>query len=418
MRAEFAVPVLLFCLIAACGDDSKESPAPDTAASEDTAAELDTPPDEDLAEPDQGPYPGYHSETYADLPSWLCHPDAEGDACDADLDETVVAADGTTEVRPHIRAEGPPVDCFFVYPTISLDKTPNSDMDPGPEEKFIAYNQAARYSAYCRVFAPVYRQVTIGSLVGQNPDADRELATADVVDAFKHFIANHAQGRPYLLVGHSQGAGKLRELIVAEIEGDEWLESRLVAAHLIGTAIEVPNGALTGGAFTTLPLCQSQDEAGCVLTWGSYRKTVPPTAEFGVFGKTADPNTFAGCTNPAALTGGETPIRSSFPAKVIPELTAFLGGSAASPWADPENPPTEITTGFFTTPGLLTGECVKDGDFDYLEVSIHADESDPRRDDLAGDLAKGWGLHLVDMHLVMGDLMEMTGRQIDAWLAR
>ena len=40
----------------------------------------------------------------------------------------------------------------------------NSDLSIDPEERSIALYQAARYSQHCRVFAPMYRQVTLAAL--------------------------------------------------------------------------------------------------------------------------------------------------------------------------------------------------------------------------------------------------------------
>ena len=61
-------------------------------------------------------------------------------------------------------ARPPPrrVDCFYVYPTVSGQKTGNANLNIDPEERSIALFQAARFSQACRVFAPMYRQLTLG----------------------------------------------------------------------------------------------------------------------------------------------------------------------------------------------------------------------------------------------------------------
>ena len=58
----------------------------------------------------------------------------------------------------------PKIDCFYVYPTVSDQKGPNANLHIDPEERSIALYQAARYSQYCRVFAPMYRQITVPAL--------------------------------------------------------------------------------------------------------------------------------------------------------------------------------------------------------------------------------------------------------------
>ena len=89
------------------------------------------------------------------------------------MDATQVNADGSTKVIPWTPAKNAPVDCFYVYPTISADPGSNSDLNPSPEQEgYAARNQVARLGEQCRVFAPVYRQVTLAGLTGKaSPDA-------------------------------------------------------------------------------------------------------------------------------------------------------------------------------------------------------------------------------------------------------
>jgi hypothetical protein len=70
-----------------------------------------------------------------------------------------------------------------------------------------------------------------------------------------------------------------------------------------------------------------------------------------------------------------------------------------------------VTTPFVSLPGLVSAQCVSEGDFTYLSVKVNADPADPRTDDIGRrhrggrrhDL-KDWGLHLIDVNLEMGDL--------------
>ena len=189
-------------------------------------------------------YEGYTSEVYADDAHWLCKPGIEDDVCSRDLDATAVAADGTIDVIEHETAEDPPVDCFYVYPTTSADPGPNSDFDPGePAEIATVYNQVARLSSTCRVYAPC----TASSPSRSSPEAPRRpkvdppaVAYGDVLGAFKDYIANESDGRGFVLVGHSQGAGMLTRLIEGEIDDEPRLRDRLVAAYLLGSTVHVP----------------------------------------------------------------------------------------------------------------------------------------------------------------------------------
>jgi len=341
----------------------------------------------------------YRSEVYDVRENWLCRPDTTDDPCHGDLDTTVIAADGSTTVERHEAAADPPIDCFYVYPTISGDQAMNSDLIPGPEEATTVRNQAARLNSQCRVFAPLYRQVTLAVITGgTGGSGDRaragEIAYGDVLDAWRWYLANENDGRGVVLIGHSQGAGHLNHLIRDEIDPDPDARARLVGAYLLGSSVAVPEGEVVGGDFQDVPLCTADDETGCVVTYASFRSTSPPP-ENSFFGRPRSGAGVAGCVNPAGIGEGDVELHGTFPA------------SAAD---DPS-----VTTPFVSFPGLLTGECTSEGGFTFLRVTVHGDPADPRVDDIPGDLTPQWGLHLVDANLAMGDIVAMVGRQADAY---
>ncbi len=367
--------------------------------------------------PDQ-PYARYQSEIYQSLDPWLCHPDQDdGDnICLRDLSATVVVADGTATNESHTPAADPAIDCFYVYPTASFDSAGNSDLQANDEEIFIVLNQAARFNSVCRVFAPVHRQVTLSVIFNDALVGDRELAYGDVLDAFKHYIANDNEGRGFILIGHSQGSGHLTRLIQEEIERNPVLGERLVAAYLLGTTIAVPKDKDVGGTFQATPLCRAADQTGCLVTYSSWRDRDPPDAD-ALFANTGDPNTVAGCVNPATLTNGKATLRPYFPGEVKGVFTIALG-EGSSPYADPEaHDP--IPTPYYTMPDFVQAECVDRGEYQYLEITVMADEEDPRADDFNGDFrgAVGWGLHLVDVSLALGNLIALAESQSAAWSA-
>jgi hypothetical protein len=76
------------------------------------------------------------------------------------------------------------------------------------------------------------------------------------------------------------------------------------------------------------------------------------------------------------------------------------------PWVTPEQP---VETPWVSVPGLLTAECKSNAIATYLEITVHGDPSDPRIDDIVGDLTPDWGLHLVDFNVGMGNLVEIVG---------
>jgi hypothetical protein len=356
---------------------------------------------------------------YSDPKSWLCRPGQPG-ACDVDLTTTVVGSGGKLTRETWTADANAPIDCFYVYPTVSTDPTPNSDMTPDAAELNVIRQQFARFGSKCRPYAPMYRQITLAGLrlmmAGASPGVsiDHGLQYDDVRDAWNYYLEHDNKGRGFVLIGHSQGSFILAELIRQEIDGKP-VESRMVSSILAGTTLAVPRGKEVGGAFQHVPLCHSASQTGCVITYASFRSTVPPPANT-LFGKVASPDMVAGCTNPAALGGGSG------------ELHAYLsaGGNTITrttppkPWVMPERP---IETPWVSVPGMLTARCTSNENATYLEVTVHSDPSGRRADDIVGDISTNgqvlanWGLHLVDVNLAMGNLVDTVGRQAQAWLA-
>ncbi|HEX8486592.1 DUF3089 domain-containing protein [Sphingomonas sp.] len=351
---------------------------------------------------------------YAQDAAWLCRP-GRADACAVEQDVTVIRADGKRKVERFRAARQPAFDCFYVYPTVSMDQSANSDMTIGDEERQVAASQAARFTAKCRVFAPMYRQVTLGALraamTGQPNPGDRAMALADVTAAWNAYLARDNGGRGVVLIGHSQGASVLKALIAQSIEGQP-IRRNIVSAMLIGTNVAVPAGADVGGDLKRMPLCRSATQYGCVVTYTSFRADAPPPAN-SRFARVPDAGMVAGCTNPAALAGGKAVADAILG-------TAGAGQSSArpGPWTRDGAP---LTTRFVKVPGLISTECVARDGFAYLAVTVNADPADARTDAIVGDVTyqgrvlADWGLHLIDMPAVMGDLVALADTQAQAW---
>jgi hypothetical protein len=396
---------------AACSSDDGGG---EGAGGGDEAAADTTAPAADVELP--AAYEGYESELYADDANWLCKPGIDDDVCARDLDATAVSADGSTEVLAHEPAEDPAVDCFYVYPTTSGDEGPNSDLEAGEsEEIFTAYNQAARLSASCRVFAPVYRQVTLSMIGGgEAPEGvdPGQVAYDDVVDAFRHYVANESEGRGFVLYGHSQGASLINQLISEEIDDEPRLRDRLVSALILGWGLSVPDGEVVGGDFANVPLCEAAGQVGCAVSYASFRSTSPPPAD-SFFGRPRGGSGLAACVNPASPEGGSAALQPYF--LVDQADGALLGGSAAQPFADVARTE-EITTPFVTYPDFVEAECVRDeDDVSYLSLTVNGDPDDPRTDDIGGDLTPEWGMHLIDANVAMGDLVDLVQAQAEAY---
>lgn len=360
---------------------------------------------------------------YADDRNWLCRPGRQ-DACAVDMTTTVVSADGKLSRETWAIDANAPIDCFYVYPTVSTDPTPNSDMTADPAELNVVRQQFARFGSRCRPYAPLYRQVTLaglrrvlgGGATSAASALDRGTGYDDVVDAWRHYLANDNRGRGFVLVGHSQGSFVLAEMIRREIDGKP-IQKQLVSAILMGATLSVPKGKDAGGSFKTIPLCKSASQVGCVITFASYRSTVPPPANT-LFGRITEPELVAACTNPAALAGGSGPLH----AYLARDGRTITGTTPPKPWVVPEQP---IDTPWVSVPGLLTARCTSnDHASGYLEVTVNGNPADPRVDDIVGDLGVGaavlanWGLHLIDVNLAIGNLLDIVGQQAKAYGGR
>lgn len=426
-------------VVAGCSSDDDDTGASDpstTAATGDPSTTTAADPDGEAGQTGQGQplerYADYETVNYDDPGRWVCRPDTD-DLCDGDLTATVVAADGTLTEETFEPAADPPIDCFYVYPTISRDATSFSDWDASDDEEgFVTLNQAARLQSQCRLFAPVYRQRTLTALTagmagGEAPGGETVDPFADVLDAFRTYMANDNGGRGVVLIGHSQGSAMLSQLIAEEIDPNDDVRAVLVAAYLAGWSVSVPEGADVGGQFQNVPVCRADDQTGCVVSWAAFRASAPPPAG-SFFGRPVAGSRSAGaeqpegqvavCASPADLAGGvggeAVEVHSYFPSNREASILGDLGVSTrAAGWLEADAG--EITTPYVTVPGLVRARCVRDGEFTYLAVEVQADPAGPRADDIPGDLTPEWGLHLVDVNLVMGDVVELVGRQAEAY---
>jgi hypothetical protein len=353
---------------------------------------------------------------YAKTENWLCLP-GRADACAVDQTTTIVAANGKATTETFKPAAAPPVDCFYVYPTVSTDPSDLSDMSIDQAERSVVEQQLARFASQCKIYAPMYRQVTLAGLrkamMGQ-PVVDGALGYADVRDAWNYYLTHENKGRGVVLIGHSQGSRVLLQLLKQEVDGKP-AQKQMISALILGMNTPVD----AQGRYGTMPLCTTADQIGCVVTYVSFRATSPPPAN-SRFGKTDASGMRSGCVNPAALLAGKAstetaPVHSYFGLKPM-----GASGKPPAPWIKDQT----VTTPFVSTPGLVSARCVSEGDFTYLSVTVNADPADPRTDDIGGDIVigamtlKDWGLHLIDVNLEMGDLTALVGRQSKAYLAK
>jgi hypothetical protein len=339
---------------------------------------------------------------------WLCRPGLADNPCASSRATTAVTASGATRpVAERKRRRRPRVDCFYVYPTVSGQPTLNADLRVDQAVRSVAALQASRFAPVCRIYAPVYRQVTISGLfrlpqVFQGVD----LAYADVVAAWREYLRRFNRRRGVVLIGHSQGTGMLRRLIADRIDRQRSVRRRVVSALLIGGNVKVRAGRDVGGDFKHIRACRSSRQTGCVVAFSSFNATPPGSTLFGRVGAGFDlifrgpvgSNLRVLCVNPAALTSRSRALRPYFATSSIRSLT-----SVRTPWV--------------TFPGLYRARCRAQGGVNWLQVDDVGASGDPRPR-VAPALGPTWGLHLADVNVALGNLVELADRQAAAYVRR
>lgn len=184
-------------------------------------------------------------------------------------DYTQRAAWALLPAKPEIwTTADPPADIFFVGPT-TYDGGSDwvSPIDDVQSDKFfrrvVAPNYAGPFVRVGRLFAPRYRQASLYTLLTLREDARdaRRFAYADVLAAFRQYIAADNKGRPFIIVGVEQGGTLASRLIADEIARDPAIRARLAVAYLMETVVPADAPPLTP--------CARPNEAGCLAAWAS-----------------------------------------------------------------------------------------------------------------------------------------------------
>ncbi len=334
---------------------------------------------------------------------WLCKPGATPNPCTSRLGTTVVSQKGrilgTRAVR---RARPRPIDCFYVYPTVSAQPTRNSNLRIEPEQRAIARLQAARYSQLCRVYAPMYRQQTIAALGSDTPitAAETRLAYRGVRGAWRQYLRRYNDGRGFVLIGHSQGSEVLRSLITREVDRRPGVRRQLLSAILLGGNVQVAKDRGVGGDFHNISACRSRRQLACVVAFSAFDGPVPEDAVYGRIGgpfSPGDPSRLdVLCANPAALGGGSGRMITIFPRRpgVIVPATGI--------------PRPDVTTPYYELRGAYRARCSSAAGAHVLQVRGAGGTLTPFPD-------ATWGIHLVEANLALGNLLALIRAEIAAW---
>lgn len=352
--------------------------------------------------------------------TWLCGPrvpEGQPHPCFESLDTTIQESRFSFPVVKGEPDPDPAIDCFYVYPTVSEQLRRNAE--PVRERGVIAIArlQASRFAQECRVVAPVYRQLTLTSLyVGTEARRTAGLLTAyeDVRAAWRSYLAEDNRGRGVVLLGHGQGGRLLRRLLREEIDRRPEVRRLLVSAILPGANVLVREGARDGGDFAHVPTCAAPDETGCVIAYSIFNEPPPRDPLFGRVppGPEADglpggPGLEVACTNPTSLGANERKMMTT-----LMRSEVFPGGYGAGlTYMYGSRPPYQYTP-WTQVYERYTARCER---IAGAHVLLAQPVDDARR--LRPFPDARWGLHLVDVNLPLGELVEIVARQKAAYLA-
>jgi hypothetical protein len=351
---------------------------------------------------------------------WLCKPGAAPDPCTPGLSTTVYNAPLThaTGVEHPKAQHNPSIDCFYVYPTVSDEKTGNSDLQIQDTERSIALYQVARYSQYCKVYAPMYRQVTLAGAglpgtSGSSSKANPALGVSDVEQALRTYLTKDNHGRGFVLIGHSQGSGVLESVIAKVVDPKPAVRRLMLSAILMGGNVLVKGNTGVGGDFKHVPACRSATQLGCVIAFSTFDQPAPSDSLFGRVGTLAvGPKPAKGdevlCTNPANLAGGSGILDPIQPSAPFAPGSTIAAGLDVLKW----NVPSPSTV-FWTSPGAYSARCEDSNGARVLMVTARNGAQTP-----TAAPTPEWGLHLLDADLSLGNLIGIVRSETRAFAQR
>lgn len=168
-------------------------------------------------------------------------------------------------------------DIFYVYPTLGSGRE-GDDGKPAllanvslQEERDAAFgNQRFNREVYAgegfNFFAPFYRQLTMNAYIFGARELNQlmKIPVSDIQSAFEHYMKHHNNGRPFILLGHSQGSAVLLELLKHGMKPAHF--EQMVAAYLIGW--QITREELDQFPERLKP-AQGEDDTGVIILFNS-----------------------------------------------------------------------------------------------------------------------------------------------------
>jgi hypothetical protein len=168
------------------------------------------------------------------------------------------------------------VDIFYLYPT-SWQKVDSTESNfckiDNPlmlkYSKFAFERQASAFETVGNIYAPYYRQddalYTLSLPLEEQAKVVGGIPKTDVFAAFDYYIKHYNNGRPYILVGHSQGSNVMVFLLSEYMKENPQVYSRMIAAYVVGYSI-------TGEYLANNPhlkFANGPDDTGVIISFNT-----------------------------------------------------------------------------------------------------------------------------------------------------
>ncbi len=246
------------------------------------------------------------ANAYQDPKMWLSRPGMGT----ADPARWQPATKGDRGLLPTPAEQKPqPYAVFFVHPTSYMDRAgwnaPLDSQEANDRARLFVRGLASPFNQAREIWAPRYRQATVGAFLTDAPEAQRAIdaAYADVAQAFAFFRDSVGPDMPIVLAAHSQGSLHLLRLLREQVAGQP-IQSRIAAVYAVGWPVSLERDL----PALPLPACATAQQAGCIMSWSSYAEPADPSqlleayaASIGFDGQPRGRSRIL-CTNP--LTGG------------------------------------------------------------------------------------------------------------------
>ena len=168
------------------------------------------------------------------------------------------------------------VDVFYVYPTSWFKEDPsepnicaidNKIMLIGSQDAFD--RQASAFETVGNIYAPYYQQADAAYILSLPEEERWDFANTtpgeDVSAAFHYFIQHYNNNKPFILLGHSQGAMMLQILLKDYMIKHPDVYKRMISAYVIG----YPVTAKFMAENKHLRFAESADDTGVIISYNT-----------------------------------------------------------------------------------------------------------------------------------------------------